>query len=176
MIKNSVRVPASPPRNEPGENASRVHVMSASGAFGDVLNGRTAGHHTRMRATCCVPLCFALSGQAAVRLWVLGHQSLFSNFCCVFMLHCQPRTDKLAVDPVHQPRNVETPSNFLVLVKVPAFLFRFLKIFSASFTMVIERPASRTEHKVALFTREETLVMARRSPSHDQPAYQHPGR
>ena len=73
----------------------------------------------------CVSLCHNLSEQAEVRLWVLGSQSLFSNFCRVFMLYCQDRTDNLDVDTVRQPRNVETPSNVLVFSERSGVSFSF---------------------------------------------------
>ena len=61
------------------------------------------------------------------------------------MLYCQDRMDNLAVDTVRQPRNVETPSNVLVFSeRSGVFFFVFLLIFFASFTMVIEHPASRS--------------------------------
>ena len=168
-------------------------MVLASGVCSDFLHGRPTGHHTRMRTLLprhafglgapqaiiapsrrsprgstdhyCVSLCHNLSGQVEVRLWVLGSQSLFSNFCRVFMLYCQHRTDNLTVDTVCQPRNVVTPSNVLVFSECSAFLFRFCLIFFASFTMVIERPAStsrsRTEHWCsALFAPEKNASQA----------------
>ena len=48
------------------------------------------------------------------------------------------------LNTVRQPRNVETPSNVLVFSERSGVSFSFFAYFFASFTMVIERPASRS--------------------------------
>ena len=99
-------------------------------------------------------------------LWALGSHSSFSNFCFVFMLYCQPRAKKLAVDTVRQPRNMETPANVLVLDERSCVSFSFFKVIFHKLYHGdwMSRFKIRAYASVALFAREETPAIARRAP------------